>query len=708
MTEPLNIEQLKFSARRVRFTGRDFYTMVDDLIALCQQQFGDAYNDFVSSDIGVMLIECVAWAGETLSFGQDHYSTEAFLATARSRRAVNRICRQLGYKMSAAPSASTDLEVNLSQVWGFNIPITSGFQFQGPGDLVFEATQTVTFLAGEGPTSPSRTVSVREGETTSQTVKATGNKSQKVRLTPRAGRFVADGTVTVTVAGSPWAESEFLTYEATDQFEVDYNADPPLVAFGDGVAGNIPSAGDDIVITYVQNSGKAGNIGSGAIEDVVDALVVAFQTIGLIIEQPTVTSGGDDRELLERARRNAPEYFAARGVAVTRDDYLSTAQSFTDPVSGAVAVAQAYVATSAEDDIELQDLLTAVRSTTTSLEAAVLAQTALIDADADDIDDAVADATVDAAAIQAAETAIDGARGVAATEVSSGRAQQNVIDGDAAGADAIVVGIGSGAGPSALTAADYAALRAYMAAIQAATVTARAAMTAAIAQLGIIEDRVDAIAAARAGIEADLVTITGEAASIRAEALAIETAVSGTFDVAIDGYCDDIFDHVDSFLSLPCSANLVTVPILTVDSDGFYAPPSTALVRALQARLDERREVSQVPNVVSGESSLLAAVIVGRIGVLSGYVQATVVSQCEEVVNGLLRGRSYGDDLILSDLTTSTVPDPTTGVGGIEGVKWAVYEITGPAAWVDSSGNLIAGDDEVITKGSVTLTPEDA
>lgn len=105
MTDPLNTQTLRYQINRARFVGRDYYTLLDDLLAFLRENYADAFNDFVASDQGVMLMELVSWAFDSQALGQDRYATESYIDTARTRRAINRLARQLGYKM--VPSAAS-------------------------------------------------------------------------------------------------------------------------------------------------------------------------------------------------------------------------------------------------------------------------------------------------------------------------------------------------------------------------------------------------------------------------------------------------------------------------------------------------------------------------------------------------------------------------------------------------------------------------
>jgi hypothetical protein len=708
MADPIQIESPQAAINRARFAGKDFFTFVDDIVARIQALFVTEFNDFVSSGLGQMLIDYVSWAAETLSFYIDRQASESFLQTAILRRSVNRLARQIGYKITAAVGASVDLEVNLTQIYGFDVTIIGGFQFQGPNDLIFEAVESVTYPAGEGPLSPSRTVSCIQAQTVVRNFASDGTRNQAFRLTPPGTLNPAIGTFTVLVDAAPWTESEFISFDQTNQYEVDFNSDPPLLRFGDGVAGNIPANGADVRVEYQATAGKAGLVLGGTITDVVTPLVVAFQNIGLTITNPLPSSGGSDRESLESVKSNAPLFFKARNVAVTQDDYIGLSQSYSDPVAGSVAVAQAFVARSAENDLTLRILLDNIRGISESLSANVQAETttaraSTVSAQGDESSltsrvlevDAALDAIVtDPLLVSASGEAIDIKSAAQNTRSEALDQSASVVEGKAA-----TTASGASAG-------EKSTINGWFDAIEANAAAIRGDADTTITKVGLIENEVSDAKVATASMTASLVTLSTSLAEVLVDLDDVDALVTAQFETAIETELDAIFAHVDGFLAADCQSNLVQVPILTKDVDGFLAAPSIALQQSLQLYLEARKEVTQTVEVISGESFLVRAIITGTVGVTSGFVHATVLSNVTTKVDDLLRDRPFGLSLRLSDVYTSIAPDPQTGTGGIVGVQYAVFNITGPAVKVDGDGNLIIEEREVITKGSLTLAAE--
>lgn len=767
MTDPIQIESPQANINRARYAGKDFFTFVDDLIARIQALFVTEFNDFVSSGTGQMLIDIVAWAAETLSFYIDRQATESYLATARTRKAVNRLARQLGYKMAASVSAVTDLDVNLGEIFAVDVPVPVGFQFQGPDDLVFEAVEEVTFPAGEGPTSLSRSVGVREGATRVEIFVSDGSKNQIFRLNPGVGKSVAGGSVSARVDGVFWTESEIITFDQTDQFEVGYNDEPPTIRFGDGVAGNVPPVGVEIRVEYVANSGKAGLVQSGTITDVVAPLVVGATTVPLVINNPSPTAGGADQETLASAKTNAPKVFKTRLVAVTREDYESLAGAFTDPLAGTVAVAQAFVARSADEDLQLQILLSNIRAITEPVAEGVQDEAAGIRADVnneldtdgssglDELQQNASDSSSSIATLLGSLAALTSSIRSAAGDSKNRTNKIDVDTGDISGEttsggtsvsssqtassdlraaiDAITTG-----GTNEIDTATKDALKAFLdvidsnlTAIQGSldiidtevtdisneTSQIRSNSDQSVNDADAVDDTVGEALDANTELAAALAAMPALTADILARCDALDALVTTSFENAISDELDAIFAHVDEFLSDDCKANLIEVPILTRDADGFLIEPPIALIRSLQSYLDARKEVTQVPEVVNGKLFLVPAVIEVTIGILEGFVQQTVLSNASKAIDDLLRVRAFGKSLRISDLDGVTSPNPQTGVGGVPGVDYSVFRILGHIdqltgdltdLFLDSDGNLIIDNRYVITKGTVTLVGEAA
>jgi hypothetical protein len=191
----------------------------------------------------------------------------------------------------------------------------------------------------------------------------------------------------------------------------------------------------------------------------------------------------------------------------------------------------------------------------------------------------------------------------------------------------------------------------------------------------------------------DYETILGTQASADFAAV---NASEGTMAVAVTNGESALIAHLNTLFSADCKVNQVNVPILVLGTDGFYAGPSTGLVRAVQTYLDEVKDVTHQVSVISGADSLIGAHIQVTVKFSSAFVESELKSNIESGIDGLLKGRDFNESLYLSDLYDALEP--------IAGLEYVNIEITQPADHLDLKGNLIMGELEIVTKGSVTIT----
>lgn len=721
---------------RVRYAGLDFDTHEDEILARLQVKFASVFNDFAVSSLGIMLVDIFSFGLDTLSFYLDRRATDNFLVTSRTLASATRLARQLGYKPGPASASSVDLQISLAETHAFPVTIPLGFQFLGPAGLIFEAQEAVTFSAGDTST---KTITASEGETLTQVFFSDGSSNQvfEVGNVPDGKFIVGLGTTgqsrtVVEVDGSAWIEQEFLQFGATEQFEMGYTDSPETLRFGDAIAGLIPETSAELRLTYFASSGVNGAATSGTITAASQPLVVSFETIGLNINNAEGTSGGSDPEDISSIKANAPGVFKSRGVNVTLEDYESRSQSFVDPVFGAIAVARAINVRGSSDDAYLSSRLINIRSESSSFVPTVDTAVAAINVDTAAIASSVSDAQTDddslatqLSDIAAAEVAARGfneinrtASGVIASTAAAANGEIGAMDAEhdnlVTDISASVVG---GAGAGEMDGTLKATLLAYLAVMDTANISATAKVSEVIAQsstissnvslitteLDDIDSKADAAEVRRAGIRVDIDAIETSNTSVTTDAGQLSTDVQG-IDNDIDALVTEVDVHVDSFLSSECKSNLIEVPVLTLDSEGFYVVPTNGLQKSLQTYLDGGKEVTQVVKVAGASNQLVAADINVLVGILTGYNEATVRSQVEALVLNVLRGRSFGATLRLSELYAPIAPEE--GDIAVDGVEYVNISIVAPVGRVDTDGNLPVEDFEVVTRGAITMTSE--
>jgi len=705
---------------RVRYAGLDFDTHEDEILARLQVKFASVFNDFAVSSLGIMLVDIFSFGLDTLSFYLDRRATDNFLVTARTQASAVRLARQLGYRPGPASASSVDLDISLNGTYAFPVTIPIGFQFNGPSGLIFEAQESITFSAGDTST---KTLTASEGQTLTSTFfsDASANQVYEINNVPNGKFITGKGTTgqsktVVVVDSETWTEEEFLQFGDTNQFEMGYVDSPPTLRFGDGIAGAIPKNGAQIAVSYFATSGTSGSATAGTITKVTTPLVVSFTQINLNITNPEGTSGGSDPESLSSIKANAPSVFKSRNVNVTLEDYQARSQSFVDPVFGAIAVAMAINVRGSSDDAFLSSRLTTINTEAASYVPTVNSAVALIIAALTSINTSVSSAQTDDAALQTDLATIATEEDTARTSNEANRTAANISQSNSSslGGDlsslTTAINAFTVAGTTQITTTDKNTLLNLINAAtaknnevsaQASTVLSNVtSITTALDQIVLMGD--DA-STRRTSIRADIDSISTQSASINTEATALETDVAATTNT-ISSQTSDVSTHVDSFLSNECKSNLIEVPVLTRDSEGFYVVPTNGLQKSLQAYLDNAKEVTQVVKVTGVSSLLVEANISCLVGVLTGYNEATVRSQVEAAILGVLKGRAFGAKLRLSELYAPTAPE--TGDIPIEGVEYVHIDITGPVDHIDTDGGLKASDYEVITRGTITVTSE--
>jgi hypothetical protein len=211
-------------------------------------------------------------------------------------------------------------------------------------------------IAGDvGP----KTVVVHEGQTLEEIFLSNGQPNQFFRLQALpSNMMIADGSVDTFVSNVSWVEVPFIAFEQADIFEAQLASVPPLIRFGDGVAGNIPGENADVRVTYFSTNGVNGNIPSDQITAFRFPVVVNFQSVSdMVVEQPDPAAGGADFFSLSKAKALAPYVFKSLDRAVTEEDYTALSNTYTDIDAGAVGKARAIVVRTIEDDFVLQNFL---------------------------------------------------------------------------------------------------------------------------------------------------------------------------------------------------------------------------------------------------------------------------------------------------------------------------------------------------------------
>lgn len=718
------------SLNKVVYSGRDFKTVTDDILARMQVQFAADFNDFTVSSMAIVLLDAMAFGLDTLSFYLDRRATEVYLTTARTPNAVSQITQSYGYKMKGAVPSSTSLQVNLKQVYAFAVPILKLTKFLGPNGLIFEAGQDTMIPASTG-TATLFQIPVYQGQTLSENfvASADGVLDQIFNLSKvPAGQYLSFGSVQAVVDGLAWSETDFLSYATTNQFVVDYVSSPPTIAFGDGNAGNVPGNSASIVVTYIATSGDQGYASKGTILATKAPLVANFTNINLAVTNISGTIGGYPPESTASAKINAPGALKSRDAAVTVSDYESQAGSFADPRYGRVVSAQAFISRSAGTDLVLQEqstvILESVQDQVVPANATVAAATLTlknIEVQVGVIETNNTQVASQASVIGPAALEIYNDALIVSTDLSGISPVLNIVSNNVGSLNGGITGVipaflqalPTGT-PSQLTSADLTTLLGYLSTAAASSDTISVLLKNYQGKINTISSDAQEITAANnllttsSGLIGPAATaITTDVASVLANLATIQTVVVDNSST-VSASLATISAHLSGILADESKTNVVFVPILSVDSNGFYAAPSSGLIQSLQTRLNAIKEVTQVPVVVSGASFLVSAVIVIRLGIVSTPVrmESTIISEVQSAVDNLLKRRNPAAILFISDFEVLTpIQDVSYYNVSIQGY-YAQDGSTVLTDKLDQSGNLVPGAGYTVTEGLVTINPE--
>ena len=124
----------------VRYLGRDFSSIKNNLIDFAKNYFPDTYQDFNEASPGMMFMEMAAYVGDVLSYYTDTALQESMILHATEKRNIMNIAQSMGYTPRSRTGASCMLDVFQllpSKTMGINIvpDFTYAFAIE-PGMMV--------------------------------------------------------------------------------------------------------------------------------------------------------------------------------------------------------------------------------------------------------------------------------------------------------------------------------------------------------------------------------------------------------------------------------------------------------------------------------------------------------------------------------------------------------------------------------------------
>ncbi|MFI6644009.1 baseplate J/gp47 family protein [Streptomyces sp. NPDC050504] len=343
----------------VDYMARDYESLLHAMREQIPRKLPE-WRDFGNeADFGNVLLQLFAHIGDIIGYYQDRVAGEAFLGTARTRRAVIQHLRLIGYELGTAAPAAATLALSLPASATGTVTVNRGDAFatassrDRPGvrfEYARESPLTIDLTAlpvdpttGRKVFGPAQGggVPVEEGRLIKDEVLGTSNgrpdqrfplarPALVLRPSAPAGQTGRDILLTTTLAATTeaWTPRDTLAFSQAAQrdYVVETDADDrSAVLFGDGRFGAIPPPGALVKATYRVGGGAAGNVPAGAVDTVV---AQQLALIGARVSNPAPATGGAERESIEHAVLHAPAVFRSLRRAVTAADYEALALSF--------------------------------------------------------------------------------------------------------------------------------------------------------------------------------------------------------------------------------------------------------------------------------------------------------------------------------------------------------------------------------------------
>ena len=349
----------------IDYSATEFLTIRNSIIEYMKAVYPLDYQNFSESDLGVMLVEVIAYMGAVLSLKADMLANESFLSTARNRRNVKKLLELVGVRMrgplAAAANATVTTENPLVGEDQTNISLAPSkrvITITSPEDgglITYTMYKVVAGRIAAATADSSFYLNLEESNLEAGKVwtnvallegalvvdRGTFNTYDSIKAINLTQSPIIEGSVSVYVdapgvsdASGAYTrvESIYFASGASDKiFQVNLNdAFGGTIVFGDNMAGISPPIGSDYEVTYRIGGGTRGNIQESFINA---ETTVAIQgddnnTMAATVENTSLATGGADAESVAHAKKYAPLWFKSQDRLVTLEDYVARASKF--------------------------------------------------------------------------------------------------------------------------------------------------------------------------------------------------------------------------------------------------------------------------------------------------------------------------------------------------------------------------------------------
>ena len=329
----------------INLTSKDYELIRSEMISKLPIITGGRWSNLNESDPGIALVEVLAAMLDNVYYYQDAAINEAYMPNARQRTAVTKFLRALGYETrnisAARGTVKLGVDSNTFPVFPVTVPAFTTVSGKGvtgqqitftcmentilqsvidkaelpviQGSLVGDVTNKAVLIAADGQPDQKYLLDYANVDITTITVFANGNASDVWTRVP----------------------SFFGSKSDDKHFVVQLNDDlRPVLIFGNGVNGFIPTSGLTLYVRAIRTDGSVGNVGAGAIAVVssTNSTDSNGNPVTLVVTNDDPVVGGADIESIESAKMNAVGQIYSVKKAVTSEDfaYLMTSLPSVD------------------------------------------------------------------------------------------------------------------------------------------------------------------------------------------------------------------------------------------------------------------------------------------------------------------------------------------------------------------------------------------
>jgi len=344
----------------IDYTSTDFLSLRDSLIDYIKAVYPLDYGLFAESDLGMMLVEVVAYMGSVMSMKTDMIAHEMFLKTVKSPANLRKIFEIIGVRLRGPGSAAAKASVTSETAVASEITIPEASRvFEATSNLDGSPVNYTLYKTTNGiiedPSTSNDIVlytSESEGDTGlvwENLVLAEGSLSIDTgvfsdvdvlkQITLENGPVV-DGSIQVYISdagdyGGTYREvTSLLSTSSSDLkvFQVAYTDDfIATLQFGDGITAVMPPTNSTYTITYRVGGGQRGNAPSNFINASINTL--EGSSVNVVNTNPL--TGGLEAETIDQAKKYAKFVYRQQDRLVSLDDYLTFVNNYRNSLGQA-------------------------------------------------------------------------------------------------------------------------------------------------------------------------------------------------------------------------------------------------------------------------------------------------------------------------------------------------------------------------------------